>query len=99
MFVRVRDTQTGHQFDLPEDHYLIAQELVEVLDDDRHPPKPKPRPAKHRGYDRISEAQDDGRPKGNATKDEWAAYALANGGTAEELEAMTRDEIRDAYSA
>lgn len=99
MFIRVRDKQTGHQFDLPEDHHLITQELVETLDDNRYPPAPKPRPAKHRGYDRIPEAQDDDRPKGNATKDEWAAYALANGGDAEQLETMTRDEIRDAYSA
>ncbi len=37
-------------------------------------------------------------PKGNASLQEWQAYALAHGLTAEELEPLTRDQIRDHFS-
>ncbi len=40
----------------------------------------------------------DGLPKGNASREEWAAYALAHGLTADEVEPhLTRDEIRDHF--
>ena len=39
-----------------------------------------------------------GLPKGNASLQEWQAYALAHGLTAEELEPLTRDQIRDHFS-
>ena len=37
-------------------------------------------------------------PKGNASLQEWQTYALAHGLTAEELEPLTRDQIRDHFS-
>jgi len=42
-------------------------------------------------------------PKGNASRDEWAAYALGHGLTEEDLapadrEQLTRDEIRDHFT-
>lgn len=37
-------------------------------------------------------------PAGNASKDEWLAYAAAQGLDAAEAEAMTRDELRAALS-
>jgi hypothetical protein len=43
-------------------------------------------------------AADDGLPKGNASREEWAAYALSRGLPAEELEPLTRDEIRDHFN-
>jgi hypothetical protein len=41
-------------------------------------------------------------PKGNASRDDWAAYALAHGMTEEDLappdrEQLSRDEIRDHF--
>jgi hypothetical protein len=36
-------------------------------------------------------------PKGNASLEEWTAYATASGMTADELEGLTRDQIRDRY--
>jgi hypothetical protein len=40
---------------------------------------------------------EDGRPAGNASAEEWEAYALANGRTAEELQGLGRNEIRDLF--
>lgn len=37
-------------------------------------------------------------PKGNASLEEWTAYATASGMTADELEGLTRDQIRDRYT-
>jgi hypothetical protein len=40
----------------------------------------------------------DGLPKGNASREDWAAYALAHGMTAEEVDALNRDELRDHFT-
>lgn len=42
-------------------------------------------------------AEEDGLPKGNASRDEWAAYALAHGLTEDEVAPLNRDEIRAHY--
>jgi hypothetical protein len=42
--------------------------------------------------------EDDGLPKGNASREEWAAYALAHGLTEDEVGPLTRDEIRDRFA-
>ena len=46
-----------------------------------------------------SEVELDGKPTptpaGNASREEWEAFALLNGKTAEELDGLGRDEIRD----
>lgn len=34
-----------------------------------------------------------GRPRGNASRDEWAAYALAHGTSEEQIANLSRDEI------
>jgi len=39
----------------------------------------------------------DGLPKGNASREEWAAYALGHGLTAADVEPLSRDEIRDHF--
>lgn len=44
-FIRVRDKDTRHQFDLPEGHRLITNGTVEVLE--RFEPARSPRPPKH----------------------------------------------------
>src|SRR6266702_131934 len=41
----------------------------------------------------LSEPED-GLPKGNASREEWAAYALGHGMTEDDVEPLTRDEIR-----
>ncbi len=38
-------------------------------------------------------------PKGNASRDEWAAFALAAGAPADVVEPLTRDELRDQFGA
>lgn len=40
---------------------------------------------------------EDGRPAGNASREEWEAYALANGKTPEDLDGLGRDGIRDQF--
>lgn len=37
-------------------------------------------------------------PKGNASEAEWKAYATASGMTAEELEGLSRDDVRALYT-
>ena len=44
----------------------------------------------------LSEPED-GLPKGNASREEWAAYALGHGLTAADVEPLSRDEIRDHF--
>jgi hypothetical protein len=36
-------------------------------------------------------------PAGNASREDWAAYALAIGATADEIDGLGRDEIRDQF--
>lgn len=45
----------------------------------------------------VKPAQPDAvaRPPGNASRSQWAAYRLAQGADPEQLDAMTRDELRD----
>lgn len=43
-------------------------------------------------------AKEDGAPKGNASRDEWHDYALANGHTAEDLDGLKQSEIRALFS-
>lgn len=38
-------------------------------------------------------------PAGNASRDDWAAYAISQGATEEVLNGMSRNEIRDQYSS
>lgn len=37
-------------------------------------------------------------PKGNASHDEWEAYARTQGATDEDLDGLGRDAIRDKYT-
>ena len=37
------------------------------------------------------------RPAGNASKDAWLDYAVALGATREDVEALSRNELRDQY--
>lgn len=37
------------------------------------------------------------KPAGNASREDWEAYALENGRTAEDLEGLGRNEIRDLF--
>lgn len=47
MFIRVRDPETRHEFDLPEGHRLIRLGLVDPVKGKAYPPSPRPRRAKH----------------------------------------------------
>lgn len=40
----------------------------------------------------------EGAPSGNASRDEWEAYALANGRTEEDVAELSRNEIRDLFA-
>ena len=46
-FIRVRDKETRHEFDLPEGHHLIRSGLVEPTKRKGFPPSPVVRPARH----------------------------------------------------
>lgn len=41
----------------------------------------------------------DDRPAGNASRDDWAAYALAQGADEADVEGLSRDELREQYGA
>ncbi len=46
MFVRVKDKETRHEFDVPEDSILLAEGSVELVKRRQYPPSDIPRPAK-----------------------------------------------------
>jgi len=46
-FVRVRDVETKHEFDLPDTHPFIAQGLVVLVKDKDYPPSQVARPVKY----------------------------------------------------
>ncbi len=46
-FIRVKDPDTGHEFDLPEQHPWITSGEVKPLNSDRWPPSEAARPPKH----------------------------------------------------
>jgi len=47
---------------------------------------------------RDLDASTDGRPRGNASREEWAAYALANGKTEDDITGLKQTEIRALFS-
>lgn len=47
MYIRVKDPDTGHEYDLAEDHPLIRDGLVKPVKSDRYPPSEVIRPPKH----------------------------------------------------
>ena len=38
-------------------------------------------------------------PSGNASTEEWAAYALSKGATAEQIDGLGRDQLREQFGA
>lgn len=47
VFVRVKDPDTGHEFDVREGSLLLRKGLVERVKSDRYPPSPVTRTPKH----------------------------------------------------
>lgn len=47
MWIRVKDPQTGHEFDVQEDSILLRQGLVTPVKGTRYPPRKTPRAPKH----------------------------------------------------
>ena len=45
-----------------------------------------------------ADASTDGRPRGNASREEWVAYALANGKTEDDLTGLKQTEIRALFA-
>lgn len=41
----------------------------------------------------------DDRPSGNASAEEWRAYAVAHGMSEEEAESLSRNELRDRFAS
>ena len=72
--------------DLPGTTYLVEPAAVEVYERSGWVVAPAP-----------DEPDDDGLPKGNASREEWAAYGARHGMTADDLEPLSRDEIRDHF--
>lgn len=48
--------------------------------------------------DVTTQPAQDGRPRGNASRDEWVAYALANGKTEDDLTGLKQGEIRELFT-
>lgn len=49
--------------------------------------------------DHVWEPDDSGAPAGNASLEAWQDYALSQGGTSDQVEGKSRDELRDQFSA
>lgn len=46
-FIRVRDVETRHEFDVPDSDWRIGAGLFEPVKPKLFPPAPRPRPATH----------------------------------------------------
>ena len=46
MFVRVKDKDSGHEFDVPESDWRIREGIFAPVKSDRFPPVSRPRPPK-----------------------------------------------------
>ena len=46
-FIRVRDPETRHEFDVPETDKRLTSGLYIPVKSVKYPPAPRPRPAKH----------------------------------------------------
>ena len=46
-FVRVKDKETGHEFDVPETDWRISEGILAPVKSDRYPAVDRPRPPKH----------------------------------------------------
>lgn len=83
-WVRCRDRETGHEFDLSPEDIRIADDAVEVLKD--YPPNTgltaQPRPAKHRvdkaGQPLTPPPDSADQPEGHAPDDNPPAVTSAN---------------------
>lgn len=47
LFIRVRDPETKHEFDVPESDKRLTSGLYEPVKSSKYPPVSRPRPAKH----------------------------------------------------
>lgn len=59
---------------------------------------------RRRGYTvvdgkKADDSGDGGMPKGNAGIAAWQEYAQAQGATAEEIDGLTRDQLREKYGS
>lgn len=45
----------------------------------------------------VAPLEGDETPAGNASHDDWVAYAVSQGMSQDEAEAMSRDDLRDLY--
>ncbi|AYR00984.1 hypothetical protein PBI_ISOLDE_15 [Arthrobacter phage Isolde] len=47
MFIRVKDKETKHEFDVSESDWRIAEGIFDPIKSDRFPPVDRPRAPKH----------------------------------------------------
>ena len=47
MFIRVKDKDSGHEFDVPEQDWRVAEGIFTPVKSDRFPSVDRPRLAKH----------------------------------------------------
>lgn len=60
-------------------------------------PAVTPEPEPESESDGVADDQPAGPPRGNASLEEWAAYAKSQGATDEDLAGQSRDQIREQY--
>ena len=78
--------------DLPDQPQLVDPDAVEVYERSGWQLVPDEPP------DDEADLAGGDLPKGNASRDEWWAYALGHGMTEDDVEPLTRDEIRDHFT-
>jgi len=87
----VVDEVTGETVaDAGED--ITDEELVEAIEEVQEEASSEETAAEEA---EVEPEEDEDRPAGNASKDEWYDYRLANSYSEEELEDLGRDDLRD----
>lgn len=91
LWVRVRDTRTGHEYDVAERAAQLLPEGVEKVGDG----EPRFGDAKAPTYAEKAAAA---APAKSAAKTEWVDFAVAHGMPREEAEASTKDVLVETYA-
>lgn len=77
-------------------HRAEAERLKSVADAAEERAKEREKAAKGGG---SSPAPADGAPAGNASVEDWRAYALTQGATEDDIKDLSRDDLRDRFGA
>jgi hypothetical protein len=93
------DVEAAEEHQVVDDRHVDLEYAAERPDEGQSTPfEPDPE-AEAAALDEDDSAAEDARPKGNASHEAWIDYAVAQGMARDDAEALSRDELRDRFTA